>query len=1339
MNRLLFAALFSCFSATLWAQDCLDYTDSSAPTFVTPAQDYTAQCDGNGNAAEFLSWVSFSGGAIAVDNCEDLLWTWYFDEAPAEYECGPASYTVIFEVQDQMGNTASDTAMFTIAEPCDCNDCPTDADEDGICDDEDPCVGAVDACGICNGPGAIYECGCANIPAGDCDCDGNQPDAIGVCGGDCAQDLNGDGICDVVGTIEVVLVCPADYVGSDCTANTDASFTGYAVVSAVIGACDSEPEITMSYEDGPINSCGGSYFFERTFYAFVVDFCGNEGSTSCTQFIEVIDNTPPVLNCPPDMTVACDGNGNLEELDAWLASATATNDCGAFEVTNDFSGFDGGCATGSTTVTFTADNCDISTSCSATFTITGTCDCSPCEADADNDGVCDDVDDCVGSLDACGICNGPGAIYDCGCANIPVGDCDCNGNQLDALGDCGGDCVSDTDGDGVCDTDEIAGCTDASACNFDPTATDDDGTCFLPEAGYDCDGNCEDLNGDGVCDIELSGCIDPAACNYDPDAIEPDGSCLYEDALGVCGGDCAADADGDGVCDDLEAQPCGDPAACNFDPAADPTDTATCDYCSCPEWAATESVQLASNVPGYGLRIDLVADHDVDHPEWTALAGMRTYRLYATVPDPTSRVTAVFGSQDEAPLSVNAPAGFYQNAVGSSIASDIHSDLYDGGFPELEYDSWVTIGIDAHSDLLGSVFAEITTLAAPDENWVALFDPGSGQAGSSFAINAFIGGGWLTVPDAANCVPDSTQSVLLAQFTSAGDVDGVLHFQAVTEPETDNAADVLVSVEFSTATLGTSSWVVSEDCPCEGDVDGDGLCEPADACADTTACNYDDPTNAACLYLDACGVCGGEGVPAGDCDCDGNQLDALGVCGGSCAADADDDGICDDVDDCIGELDACGVCNGPGAIYECGCADIPAGDCDCNGNQLDALGVCGGDCAADADGDGLCDDVDDCVGALDACGVCNGPGEVYECGCADIPAGDCDCNGNQLDALGVCGGDCAADADGDGICDDVDDCVGELDVCGVCNGPGAIYDCGCTDIPAGDCDCDGNQLDALGVCGGDCAADTDGDGVCDDVDDCVGELDACGVCNGPGAIYECGCADIPAGYCDCDGNQLDALGVCGGDCVADTDGDGVCDTDEVAGCTDDAACNFDPLATDEDGSCEELDACGVCGGPGAVLECGCSEIPEGDCDCDGTQLDALGVCGGTCAADADGDGVCDDVDDCVGQYDECGVCNGAGEAFQCGCANIPEGDCDCEGNQLDALGVCGGSCEADANANGICDALEASLCGPGTVFDAATGQCVGTGSACPGDFDDSGLVGVSDLLIFLSLIENVCE
>ena len=496
------------------------------------------------------------------------------------------------------------------------------------------------------------------------------------------------------------------------------------------------------------------------------------------------------------------------------------------------------------------------------------------------------------------------------------------------------------------------------------------------------------------------------------------------------------------------------------------------------------------------------------------------------------------------------------------------------------------------------------------------------------------------------------------------------------------------------------------------------------------------------------------------------------MCGGDCAADADDDGICDDVDDCVGAYDDCGICNGPGAIYECGCVDIPAGDCDCDGNQLDALGVCGGDCAADADDDGICDDVDDCIGAYDDCGICNGPGAIYECGCADIPAGDCDCDGNQLDALGecggpcasdidgdgicdtdeipgctdnvacnfnpdatdengscltedalgVCGGNCAADLDGDGICDDVDDCVGAYDDCGICNGPGAIYDCGCSDIPPGDCDCNGNQLDALGVCGGNCTADVDGDGICDDVDDCVGPYDDCGICNGPGAIYECGCTDIPAGDCDCNGNELDAIGECGGPCASDIDGDGICDTDEIPGCTDNAACNFNPDATDEDGSCLTDDAlgvcggdcaadldgdgvcddvddcvgtyddCGICNGPGTIYECGCADIPAGDCDCSGNQLDALGVCGGDCAADLDSDGICDDIDDCVGAYDDCGICNGPGAIYECGCADIPAGDCDCNGNQPDALGECGGPCASDIDGDGICDTEEVLGC-----------------------------------------------
>ena len=66
------------------------------------------------------------------------------------------------------------------------------------------------------------------------------------------------------------------------------------------------------------------------------------------------------------------------------------------------------------------------------------------------------------------------------------------------------------------------------------------------------------------------------------------------------------------------------------------------------------------------------------------------------------------------------------------------------------------------------------------------------------------------------------------------------------------------------------------------------------------------------------------------------------MCGGTCEADLDDDGVCDAFDPCVGQYDACGICNGPGEIYACGCWEIPAGDCDCDGNELDAIGICGG-------------------------------------------------------------------------------------------------------------------------------------------------------------------------------------------------------------------------------------------------------------------------------------------------------------------------------------------------------------------------------------------------------------
>jgi hypothetical protein len=111
---------------------------------------------------------------------------------------------------------------------------------------------------------------------------------------------------------------------------------------------------------------------------------------------------------------------------------------------------------------------------------------------------------------------------------------------------CGNDIDEDCDGlDLICTN---GGCMDESACNFSATATENDGSCFYPEADFlDCDGNClSDVDGDGVCDeIEVGGCMDPSACNYNEFATD-EGICTYPQAE-TCNG---LDDDCDGETDD---------------------------------------------------------------------------------------------------------------------------------------------------------------------------------------------------------------------------------------------------------------------------------------------------------------------------------------------------------------------------------------------------------------------------------------------------------------------------------------------------------------------------------------------------------------------------------------------------------------------------------------------------------------------------------------------------------------------------------------------------------------------------------------------------------------------
>ena len=80
----------------------------------------------------------------------------------------------------------------------------------------------------------------------------------------------------------------------------------------------------------------------------------------------------------------------------------------------------------------------------------------------------------------------------------------------------------------------IVGCIDSSACNYDSLFTTDSDTslCVFPVGCETCSGDQDgtgvivdnDSDDDGVCDSdEISGCMDTLACNYEVIATDDDG------------------------------------------------------------------------------------------------------------------------------------------------------------------------------------------------------------------------------------------------------------------------------------------------------------------------------------------------------------------------------------------------------------------------------------------------------------------------------------------------------------------------------------------------------------------------------------------------------------------------------------------------------------------------------------------------------------------------------------------------------------------------------------------------------------------------------------------------
>ena len=295
---------------------------------------------------------------------------------------------------------------------------------------------------------------------------------------------------------------------------------------------------------------------------------------------------------------------------------------------------------------------------------------------------------------------------------------------------------------------------------------------------------------------------------------------------------------------------------------------------------------------GYCISVEEVATHSGGE-----LDGQTTYRLYLNCLNETDYLSSCSGDESN-PLVINSSNGiWYNNPFNAGWSAQGVNPAFFAAFPDLAFDSYLTIGAEDAS----APAAQQPSTIWGDIDASAAFIPGPGF---NVEVNDVTGGAWYTPFPGADAAgshvafagPDL--KILIMQITTAGDVSGQAQLQVFMNADQDQEwRDLLLF----------------------------GVCD-VPGCLDEDACNY---SIEATINDDSCVY-----IADGECDCDGNVLDDCGVCGGV-GVDADMDGICDDVDDCVGEYDLCGECNGANDCVGCMVAIACNYDAEATVNDID--------------------------------------------------------------------------------------------------------------------------------------------------------------------------------------------------------------------------------------------------------------------------------------------------------------------------------------------------------------------------------------------------------------------
>ena len=686
----------------------------------------------------------------------------------------------------------------------------------------------------------------------------------------------------------------------------------------------------------------------------------------------------------------------------------------------------------------------------------------------------------------------------------------CAGSSTDGTGTVD---VNDDDGDEVCNNAEVTGCTDNTKCNYDASATDDDGSCIVNDECGVCGGSNQPSIGffcENGGQTEISVCQDgfyqTAAHTPTSDRECTLKQCTCENGIGATGDACPIN--GDAKC-----------ASC--------TGEFYLNGIECTAWDTCESSEYVTQVP------DNDQNRECATKECTCVSG-------------------VGAEGTQCPTHADAKCA---SCTGEFYLNDI------------ECTAW-TVCADGYHEIV--IPSNTVNRECTENNCVVTLDvDDNGSDGNFYCRHGDISG----VTGSCSCTCKAGFEGTNCDVCPAGKgvSDGVCaaceypqanpdatHTSACVSQTCANGFGVLVDDFDPTLNPTDQSTANCEECPasyisptgsgiCRLDTDGDDIADIDDTDDDNDGVldgDDDAPLNAL-----VCKDTDGDGCD--DCSVTGQSATASVTTDPSVSndgADHDGDGTCDfgdpDIDD-------------DGALNDADSNDFNANVCsDTDGDNCD-------DCSSgtfapasdglDTDGDGLCDagdpDIDD-DGALNAADSNDFNANV----CSDTDGDNCDdCSSGTFAPTSD-----GLDTDGDGLCD-----AGDPDI----DDDGALNAADSNDFNANVCsDTDGDNCDDCSsgtFAPGNDGLDTDGDGQCDASDP---DKDGDGILNvdeQDGTSIGKDCTILV----DCDDDGVDDIKEVEG-CILliDCDEDGLSDSEEITEGT-----NTTDADTDGDGISDGLE------------------------------------------------------------------------------------------------------------------------------------------------------------------------